>query len=509
VYICFDSDILSNGNVCAAAQGLADELERRGARVYLTILPQLEQGQKTGLDDFLVSDQADTMIEVLRLSSPIGIVDTLFDFSQRYLVVRDPGLIFDMQMGCRWSLSAFQESIENTKSYQERYLDKDGQVAWRMTAAGKAYVSWPLRTEVQKITYAPGQPAFVANSPVMYNQWPGWGCEPKKGSVAPFTALLDHLFTGAEPEARKWFLQWLAYPLQYPGTKLFSAAVIFGVVEGTGKSLVGYTMKRIYGKNFAEIGQDDLHSSDNDWAENVQFVLGEEITGSNSRQDADRLKKLITQLTVRINIKFIPKYSVPDCINYLFTSNQPTAVFLGDTDRRYFIHEVQVSPKPPAFYTKYLEWLNGDGPSALFDYLLHVDVSDFSPGAPAYKTAAKDRMTADNQSALGEWVRYLRDDPNEVLVIGGMASPYDLYSARELLSLYDAGATTKTTTNGLGREMKRAGFRQVLDGRPIKVPGRPQERYYVVRNADKWEKATGKQVLAHLSAVPEVKTPKY
>jgi hypothetical protein len=75
-------------------------------------------------------------------------------------------------------------------------------------------------------------------------------------------------------------------------------------MTGTGKTLLGYTLARIYGQNFIKIKIKDLY--DTWWAENRQFVLGDEITGSDKRAEADMMKAMITQEEVNINIKYIP-----------------------------------------------------------------------------------------------------------------------------------------------------------------------------------------------------------
>jgi hypothetical protein len=87
----------------------------------------------------------------------------------------------------------------------------------------------------------------------------------------------------------------------------------------------------IYGHNFIKIKSKDLY--DTWWAENRQFVLGDEISGSDKRAEADMMKAMITQEEVNINIKYIPQFSIPDCVNYYFTSNHADALFLEDEDR--------------------------------------------------------------------------------------------------------------------------------------------------------------------------------
>lgn len=195
----------------------------------------------------------------------------------------------------------------------------------------------------------------------------------------------------------------------------------------------------------------------------------------------------------------MPTYTVPDCINYFFTANHPDSFFLEDDDRRFFIHEVQVGPMDEAFYMEYDLWLDTGGSSAVFDYLLNLDVGDFNPAAPAFRTAAKERMIANVQSDLAGWVRQLMATPDHVLRVGDLVIDKDLFTSKELLQFYDPSGKTGTTANGLGRELARAGVRQVCGGKPIRLADGSQGRFYAVRNPDQWLKSSGVNVTDHLS----------
>ena len=328
--------------------------------------------------------------------------------------------------------------------------------------------------------------------------------------MKPFLKLVDHLFEGAEPEAKRWFMRWCAYPIKHPGTKLFSTAVLHGIRHGTGKSFMGFTLGRIYGKNFTEISQMDLHNHFNEWAEGKQLVMGDDVTGPNRRADADFLKKLITQRELRVNGKYVPTYVVPDCVNYFFTANHPDSFFLEDDDRRFFIHEVTVGPMPEGWYQTYERWLDKEGGTqAVFRYLLDLDLGEFNPAGPAFRTAAKERMTANVQSDLASWVRTLRSNPEQVLRVGDIIINKDLFTAKELVELYDPTGRTGTTANGLGRELSRAGVRQVLEGRPVRLSDGFQARYHAVRNPEKWlsQKSVG-PLVAHLESWQKGLEPK-
>jgi hypothetical protein len=58
VCICFDSDAAYNTDVLRARDGLCEQLEARGAVLFVRQLPQLKRGEKTGLDDYLLQEGA-------------------------------------------------------------------------------------------------------------------------------------------------------------------------------------------------------------------------------------------------------------------------------------------------------------------------------------------------------------------------------------------------------------------------------------------------------------------
>jgi hypothetical protein len=271
--------------------------------------------------------------------------------------------------------------------------------------------------------------------------------------------LLDHLFAG-DKGARKWVEQWLAYPLQYPGTKLYSDCLVWGRLHGTGKSLVGYTMFRIYGSNATELKQSHLLQTHNEWARNRQFVMGEEIAVGDKRELAELLKHMITRERLRINPKYIPEYEVDDCINYYFTANGPDSFFVEDEDRRHFIWEVTGKSLPREFFEEYDRALKQDRTlaPAVFAHLLSLDLSGFNPRAPAYETDAKREMIDLSRSDLGSWCAMLRDDPDSVLRMDNQPIRFDLWRSEDLLRLYDPQGHKRVTANGIAREMKRAGF---------------------------------------------------
>lgn len=507
VTIVYDSDYQSNPNVCAAINALAEELSERGALCYVGLLESVydDETKKTGLDDFLVERGDDALLKVLEASEALGIARKLWAMNDEVVYVENPGFVVCQETMQKLPIANFTgHSKWATENTPERKVTPKGEISYEKIGAAQAWIRWPLRQAVHKLTYKPGAEQFhEEKGQVHFNQWAGWGVQAKKGDIKPWNELLKFIFQGAEPEALEWFLDWCAFPLQNPGSKLFSACLIWGRMTGTGKTLIFYTLKQIYGENFIKIKNEDLLNTW--WLENKQFVLGDEISGNDKRSESDALKSMITQEEVNINVKFIPQFSIPDCANYGFTSNHPDALFMDDEDRRFFVHEVMAEePLPEAFYKKYDAWKSGEGAAALFHHLLQRDLSKFNPKGPAFRTAARSRMVMNSKSDLASWCRELRERPDSILRLGQMRYARDLFTSREMLAIYqqDNDEGRKVTTNGMSRALASAGFKQAYAGMPI-TAGQAQGRYFIIRNHAKWYKVTKITELArHIDQAP-------
>ena len=501
VYLAFDSDFRSNKNVCSALMALAEALSARGAAPEMITVPELSDGgKKTGLDDFVMEAGIEALGTLIAEAQPLTLSRVLWGLNDEVTYVRDPGLVVERGSRLRLATEKFAGPAYASRPYAARVLGEDGGYTLKPQRATAAWLNWIARAETARLSYLPGQPQEVeVDGEAVFNLWRGWGCKAIEGPVDLWNALLDHLF-GGEVASREYFERWCAYPLQFPGVKMTVYAMIHGRLQGTGKSTVMYVLARIYGENFAEIKQDDMHTGFNEWAECKQLVLVDDVSGALKRQEADTIKKMITQKTLRVNKKYLPSYEVPDVINYGFTSNHDDALLLDDDDRRGFIHEADVDPLPMKFYRDLDTWLDtGGGKEALFYHLLHLDLGDFDPFAPALKTGARSRMILDGKSDLGQWVAALRGDPEGVLRLGEAPLVGDLFTPQELRALYDPERTTRITDGFMARELKRAGLYTVLDDMPLHDGRDRLSRFFVVRNFEFWDAARVPDAEAHLA----------
>lgn len=266
-------------------------------------------------------------------------------------------------------------------------LGDDG--AYRKKTAFDAWFKSPKRYQLDDFVMAPGKGPVFNNC---LNLWRGWGMSPRPGNVKPWKEVINHLF-GEGSEQAKHFEQWVAYPIQHPGTKLSTATVIWSTQQGIGKSLIGATITRLYGEHATTISARELHDQYNGWAKNALFVVGEENSGSDRRADSNRLKNMITGVTHHIHEKYQPAIELQNLTNFLFTSNHPDAFHVENDDRRLFIVSANVQPKTREFYDDYAKWMNSEeGPAALMDYLMHLDLTGFNPYGHSPHTSARAEM---------------------------------------------------------------------------------------------------------------------
>lgn len=488
VYIVFDSDIATNEDVRKAADRLSDMLKGLGAVPSILQLPVGPNDSKVGLDDWLLNNDP-AKLQKLSVEEAAS-SKLLWKLNEELAVIVKAGGIYHTQS------ARFQdENFLAGNIYAQHTL----MVGDKPVNLFRAWQKWPQRRLHDGIVYEPGKPGVTADNSL--NTWKGWGTAPAQGNIKPWNDLMEHLFKDDRP-ARKWFEQWAAYPIQNPGTKLYTAVLLWSRLEGTGKSLVGYILGKIYGSNFAEVSQEDLSGDYNAWAQNKQFVMGEELTGSDRRRDFDRLKHMVTRAAVSINAKYQPHYEVRDCINYLLTSNNPNALYMGESDRRFFVHEVAGKVPPKEFFDIIDRWYkSAAGPAALMHHLLRLDLSDFNPHGHALRTASKVDMQKAVRSPIASWCADLRDTPDEILRMGSQVIERDLFKLSELWELLPDHLTSHYSQQGLYAALRRT----------FPAPRHSSVNHlhlWAVRNVESWSKKSLDEWVAHYSANGKVEKPK-
>ncbi len=298
---------------------------------------------------------------------PIGSTDALL---RRYsLVYAHSGAVFDRQEHILLSVSDMRDAC----------IRKDIHRGW---------VEHPNRdiVRIREVGFDP----TGSDPQITCNLYGGWPTTPKAGKCDKLLDLLRYMCKADANAAAlaNWVLKWIAFPIQHPGAKMKTTLVLHGP-QGSGKNLFFEALMSIYGEYGDVIDQSAVEDKFNDWASRKLFMIADEVVArSDLYHVKNKLKALITGDRIRINPKNFAAYWERNHLNLVFLSNETMPVVLEEDDRR---HVVIWTPPPldQSFYDAVMAEIREGGVAALHDYLLHMDLGEFTAGAKPPLTGAK------------------------------------------------------------------------------------------------------------------------
>lgn len=491
VEVCYDGDMYTNENVAKALDALTSMLTKKGARVFVRHLPTQDGISK--LDDFLVEKGVAAYKKLDCVEAPNS--ELMSQLNEDLCYIKDTQCYFSTH-----DRILYGDLNRLRRNYGHMAITSD---SGKQIPAVDEWVKWPFMRKANRMTYSPGDEQFIRGE---LNDWPGWGVEPRRSNCREFLDVVKSI------DGWEWLLKWLAYPIQNPGAKMFTAVLIWSVEQGTGKTFIGDVMRDIYGRNANVITSVELHDNSFVWLRNKQFILGEEVSQRRSIADSGILKHIITNDTVTINEKYVPTYKLPNCANLMFTSNKPDAIIMDQSDRRFFVGKLD-QQRSLKFWRALDRWRKKEGgPAAFMHYLQHrVDCSQFNPLAPPPQTSDKKMMQDAGMTSLQQWVRELLDDPESVV-----AEAYDEATAK--LTLKRDVFPIQTVMGWLPEDLKNTSrvalsnalttLGAVRNSSPVRIPGKKSMKLFAIQRVEYWKERCGKNTEWSANYELNVKTVK-
>lgn len=262
------------------------------------------------------------------------------------------------------------------------------------------------------LTYRPGGDGFVDEDlPGLVgrcvNIWkPSRAVLPQGVTEADIQPWLDHMaFVIPNREERELVINWLAWIVQNPGEKPNWALVVGSTAEGIGKDLMLQPVRVALGTdNVREIGPDDIASGYTDYLVGTRLLIVEEMQMHERKAIMNRLKPMIAAppYTLRVNIKYVPQYEVPNLVAAIFFTNMENALAIAPQDRRYFVTWNDQKPRTSEYYSGLAAWYANGGAAAAAAWLCERDVTEFNAKSAAPASAAKTAMRLATRSLFDE-----------------------------------------------------------------------------------------------------------
>jgi hypothetical protein len=361
-----------------------------------------------------------------------------------------------------------------TTQYANRKIDVGTGQQPKIMALGAAWLSHSRRRNTPRVVMAPSQPSTLPDGSV--NSWRGFNCEPSKGDVRPFIKLLKRLIPNIEE--RRYVLSWLAALIQSPAQKFNVALVIWSREQGTGKSLLVETVGNLFDdRHFEVVGQEVFNDGFTDWQAHKVMVICDEVSSTDKRAVADRIKGWITASKNNINAKHAPKFKQPNLIKYVFLSNHADAVYLDETDRRFFVVEATSVRLPKDDSVSFVKWRDNGGYAALLHYLQNLQTKDFNPTAPAPLSLSKEAMVEDNKSDLERWL--------DGVLAQRIFDKNFLISSEELASSYKTGTGHSCSSKTITSALRSRGVERL--NKQARMEDGSKKRLFALQDSNKYE----------------------
>lgn len=418
----------------------------------------------------------------------------LDDMFERYVWVEEVKRFADVTTG----------KLLDEKQFNTR-LAAVGNPASSRTCASVVYVrSLERRRIAWSLTYRPGAELLVnERHGLSFNTWrasdlklPDVVCD---ADVAPWLELVRHVIP--DKEARDIILDWSAYAMASPAEKCNWAVLLGSTTHGIGKDLMFQPLVHGLGTtNVKYIGPSDLAGGYTDWAANAKLVIIEEMHSFERKEMMNKLKAFIAAPPeeIRVNMKYVPQYQVPNISAYLFFTNLTNALAIEKEDRRFYVYWSPAKKDDSGLYARVVHFYETGGYAKVSRWLMQRDLLLFDAKGSAPGSVHKDEMRRSAQGALDEWVETSIEEA-EAPFNTALVAPEDilhrlpprierLKPSRQLLlaAMRSAGAVSLQRVS-LGRKLDH-----IPSGRPVLFAVREHE-YHARLSADKLAEAFWEQ----------------
>jgi hypothetical protein len=196
------------------------------------------------------------------------------------------------------------------------------------------WLDWPGRRTFTKIVFEPSGKVKLSE----YNTWQGFiASEGAKNC----DLILKHILKIAVNENKDhfdWLMDWFADIIQNPSAEPRGTAIVLKGGRGSGKSIIGEYIGKIFGPHYQLIDTPDhIFGKFNYHLTQKLFVQIEEAVWGGDKMREGKLKSLITSKVMPVEIKFGDIFSSRNYLRLMITSNENWVVPAGPDERRFFV----------------------------------------------------------------------------------------------------------------------------------------------------------------------------
>lgn len=237
-----------------------------------------------------------------------------------------------------------------------------------------AWLDHTARRQYEGVVFAPGE----STPPTILNLWQGFALPPAGGDVSLWLEVLEALIP-IESD-RRYVLRWIAWKVQHPGG-VPDTILIFKGAKGTGKNSLFDPLIMLFGMHAMLADDPELIAGRFTWhLMSLAFAVLDEAVFVGDPRQADRIKSRVTAKTMMYEQKGMdPVQGVNRCGFVMLTNHGHVWQATADERRAVVIECGDSLRGQHDFWSRYHQWVEGDGPAALLHHLQGIDLTGFNP----------------------------------------------------------------------------------------------------------------------------------
>lgn len=269
---------------------------------------------------------------------------------------------------------------------------------------GKWWIGHINRREYDTVTFEPEKQAGEYKHPITgksyYNLWEGYAEQPIRGSWQKTLRHCYKIISNGDARKFKYFIKWLAWCVQNPGTRPEVAVILKGK-KGAGKGFIFTQMVKLFGRHGMCISnREHLTGKHNEHLMMLSFLFADEAYAPGDKEVLGTMNRIITEETITVEPKFRGTKIARNCLHVAMATNNDWVIPASEDERRYYINEVsntyaknQISDAKRFKYFRNLwgEMENGGRAAMLYD-LIHMDLGDWHPREDVPETIEMQRQ---------------------------------------------------------------------------------------------------------------------
>jgi phage/plasmid-associated DNA primase len=196
--------------------------------------------------------------------------------------------------------------------------------------------------------------------------------------------------------------------------------MITSEAKGIGKSTLGTIIQRLVGERNGGMAQSkDLKSQFDGWLMGKLVVQVDEVYEYGNWDLSNKLKPLITEPTISVNVKYGPQLNIKNFARFIMFSNHTAPIDLEEGDRRYFVFNSEAQPRDTDYYDALNKCIDSvDGMNGIYTWLMQRDISSFRPYAAPPVTEAKSKIIETSGNPLKHYISEIVNNGHLYGVLG-------------------------------------------------------------------------------------------